>query len=73
MLLLKPERSAIMRINPGGRLQADFVTVTGGPGPLDELPIKLKIGPTVRTMSKITTSAAMPTITGSLLDRIIEQ
>lgn len=72
MLSLKPERSAIIRMNPGGRLQVDFVTVTGGVAPLEDVSIKLRIGPAVRTISEMMSSITNVIMT-SFLERIIVQ
>jgi hypothetical protein len=67
MLSLKPERSAIIRMNAGGRLQVDFVTVTEGATPLDGgLLTQFRTGPAARTMSEITSSTTIPTITSFL-------
>ena len=61
-----------MSMNPGGRLHVDIVTVTGGATSLEEFPVKFKVEPAARTVSEITSSAAIPA-TISFLDLFIAQ
>lgn len=71
MLLLKPERSAIIRMNPGGRSQVDFDTVAGDTVPEDWL-IELETAPIPRTVSEMASSTRI-VITNKFRGAIIEQ
>jgi hypothetical protein len=62
MLSLKPERSAIMRINPGGRSHVDFLTV-GADGTLVEGWLGgMETSPVARTVSVMITAIATPAV-----------